>query len=117
MAFSEVLECIRKGDFTQAKNELKTVIDEGKLEPKDVELVKKYYSKNNSPYVAYILYRAQCCCLMVNEAFDTYMLLLRQCTRKRDAKLSELLDKANEEEIVSIYNKLILLCFFILFFS
>ena len=44
MAFSEVLECIRKGDFTQAKTELKIVIDEGKIEPKDVENIKKYYS-------------------------------------------------------------------------
>ena len=107
MAFSEVLECIRKGDFTQAKIELKTVIDDGRVEPKDVEVIKKYYSKNNSPYVAYILYRVQCSCQMVNDAFDTYMLLLRQCTRKRDVKLSELLDKANEEEIEGIYNKLI----------
>lgn len=107
MAFSEVLECIRKGDFTQAKTELKIVIDEGKIEPKDVENIKKYYSKNNSPYVAYILYRAQCSCKMVNDAFDTYMLLLRQCSRKRDVMFSELLDKASEDEIKNIYNKLI----------
>lgn len=107
MAFSEVLECIRKGDFTKAKAELKIVIDEGKLAIKDVQTIEKYYAKNNSPYVAYILYRAQCSCQMVNEAFNTYMLLLRQCSRKRDAKFSELLDKANDEEIVAIYNKLI----------
>ena len=46
--------------------------------------IKKYYEKNNSPYVAYILFKSQCCCGLRLDALDTYMTLLQQCSRKRD---------------------------------
>ena len=107
MSFSEVIQCIRKGDFAQAKAEIKTVIEEGKLTVNDVNTVKKYFEKNKSPYVAYILYKAQCSCNLKYDAFDTYMMLLGQCQRKRDAKLDEIFATASEEEVKEIYSKLI----------
>ena len=71
MAFSKILDLIRKGDFAQAKADLLSVINEGNLQIKDVNTIKKYYDKSNSPYVAYILYKSQCCCGLRLEALDT----------------------------------------------
>ena len=45
MAFSVILDLIRKGDFAQAKADLLSVINEGNLQIKDVNTIKKYYSK------------------------------------------------------------------------
>lgn len=104
MAFSTIIDLIRKGDFAQAKADLISVINEGNLQLKDVETVKKYYKKSNSPYVAYILYKSQCCCGLRLDAVDTYMKLLQQCSRKRDVSLTDALDGASNEEIKSIYD-------------
>ena len=43
MAFSVILDLIRKGDFAQAKSELLSVIKDGNLKEKDVNTIKKYY--------------------------------------------------------------------------
>lgn len=107
MAFSKILDLIRKGDFAQAKADLLSVINEGNLQIKDVDVIKKYYNKSNSPYVAYILYKSQCCCGLRLEALDTYIKLLQQCSRKRDVSILDMLVDTNNEEIQEIYEAII----------
>ena len=107
MAFSKILDLIRKGDFAQAKADLLSVINEGNLQIKDVNTIKKYYDKSNSPYVAYILYKSQCCCGLRLEALDTYIKFLQQCSRKRDVSLLDMLVDANNEEILELYEGII----------
>ena len=107
MAFSVILDLIRKGDFAQAKADLLSVIEAGNLKEKDVETIKKYYEKSNSPYVAYILYKSQCCCGLRIDALDTYLKLLQQCSRKRDVSLIDILEGASNEEFKEIYNEII----------
>lgn len=107
MAFSVILDLIRKGDFAHAKTELLSVINDGNLKEKDVNTIKKYYEKNNSPYVAYILFKSQCCCGLRLDALDTYMTLLQQCSRKRNVSLSDVLAGASDKEFKEIYDEII----------
>jgi len=102
MSFSKVLECIKKGNYVEAKTEIYTLLENGAISDEDILALEKYYNEGKSPYVGYFFYKALCSKNKYFEAYNVYMELMKLQIKKKDINFYDVSKGASDEDIMLI---------------